>query len=89
MDAVRDRALQLIKQIGPKQLSELGGKNHDRWKNISRGAIRISTVEVGVLAEAYPEYALWLISGRVEPENGHRSPDYDEANRNLDDQNAG
>jgi len=89
MDAVRDRALQLIKQIGPKQLSELGGKNHDRWKNISRGAIRISTVEVGVLAEAYPEYALWLISGRTEPENGHRSPDYDEANQNLTGRNAG
>ena len=89
MDSVRDRALQLIKQIGPKQLSELGGKNHDRWKNISRGAIRISTVEVGVLAEAYPEYALWLISGRIEPENGHRSPDYDEANRNLASPNAG
>ena len=89
MDAVRDRALQLIKQIGPKQLSELGGKNHDRWKNISRGAIRISTVEVGVLAEAYPEYALWLISGRVEPENGHRSPDYDEASRNLTGLSAG
>lgn len=88
MDAVRDRALQLIKQIGPKQLSELGGKNHDRWKNISRGAIRISTVEVGVLAGAYPEYALWLISGRIEPENGHRSPDYDEANRNLTDLNV-
>lgn len=83
MDAVRDRALQLIKQMGPKQLSELGGKNHDRWKNISRGAIRISTAEVGVLADAYPEYALWLISGRIEPENGHRSPEYDEANRNL------
>lgn len=89
MDSVRDRALQLIKQIGPKQLSELGGKNHDRWKNISRGAIRISTVEVGVLAEAYPEYALWLISGRIEPENGHRSPDYDEAHRNLANPNAG
>ena len=81
MDAVRNRALQLIRTVGPKHLSELGGKNYERWRNISGGKIRISTEEVGILADAYPQYALWLISGRVEPEHRHRSPDYDEANR--------
>ena len=89
MDGVRDRALQLIKVVGPKRLSEKGGKNYDRWRNISSNKIRISTEEVGILADAFPEYALWLISGRVEPENGHRSPDYDEAHSNLPNQNAG
>ncbi len=75
MDAVRDRALLLIKKLGPRRLSNMGGKNYDRWRNISSEKIRISTVEVGVLAEAFPEYALWLVSGRVEPQNGHISPD--------------
>ncbi|OEC38492.1 DNA-binding protein [Pseudomonas sp. 1D4] len=75
MDAVRNRALQLIRAVGPKHLSELGGKNYERWRNISGGKIRISTDEVGILAEAYPQFALWLISGRTEPENGHISPD--------------
>jgi len=89
MDSVRDRALQLIKAVGPKRLSEKGGKNYDRWRNISSEKIRIGTEEIGILAEAFPEYALWLVSGRVEPEGGHRSPDYDEANRNLIDQDAG
>lgn len=89
MDSVRDRALQLIKAVGPKRLSEKGGKNYDRWRNISSEKIRIGTEEIGILAEAFPEYALWLVSGRVEPESGHRSPDYDEANRNLIDQDAG
>lgn len=89
MDAVRDRALQLIKAISPKRLSEKGGKNYDRWRNISAEKIRIGTEEISILAEAYPEYALWLVSGKVEPEHGHRSPDYDAANSNLPNQNAG
>lgn len=89
MDAVRKRALQLIRAVGPKYLSELGGKNYERWRNISGGKIRISTEEVGILADTYPHYALWLISGRIEPENGHRSPEYDEAHRNLTNQSAG
>lgn len=75
VDAVRERALLLIKKVGPKELSELGGKNLDRWKNISKGTIRISTEELGILAKLFPEYALWLISGRVELHNGHISPD--------------
>ena len=79
MDAVWARALQLVRLAGPKQLSTLGGKNYDRWRNISRGVIRMSTTEIAVLAEAFPEYALWLVSGRIEPENGHRSPDLDKA----------
>lgn len=74
MDAVRDRALLLIKKVGPRRLSDMGGKNYDRWRNISSEKIRISTVEIGILANAFPEYALWLVSGRVEPQNGHLSP---------------
>lgn len=89
MDAVKDRALQLIRAVGPKRLSEKGGKNYDRWRNISSNKIRIGTEEVGILADAFPEYALWLVSGRIEPENGHRSPDYDEANSKLTNQSAG
>lgn len=70
-------------------MSEKGGKNYDRWRNISSNKIRIGTEEVGILADAFPEYALWLVSGRIEPENGHRSPEYDEANSNLHNQSAG
>ena len=89
MDSVRDRALRLIRVVGPKRLSEKGGKNYARWRNISSEKIRIGTEEIGILADSFPEYALWLVSGRIEPEHGHRSPEYDEANRNLTSQSAG
>lgn len=89
MDEVRDRVVLLIRKVGPKRLSEIGGKNHDRWKNISRGVIRPGTEEVGILAQVFPEYALWLVTGGIEPEHGHRSPEYDEAHSNLPNQSAG
>lgn len=89
MDEIRDRAVQLIRAAGPKKLSQAGETNHERWKNISKGAIRMSTEEMGVLVKLFPEYALWLVSGRIEPEHGHRSPSYDEANSNLPNQSAG
>lgn len=75
MDAILNRALLLIRMAGPKRLSELGGTNHERWKNISKGAIRMGTEELGVLAGLYPQYALWLISGRVATEIGQACPD--------------
>ncbi|WP_394238426.1 hypothetical protein [Pseudomonas anguilliseptica] len=42
-----------------------------------------------MLVKIYPQYALWLASGQIAPEVGQTSPDYDEANRNLSQPNAG
>lgn len=89
MDEIRDRAVQLIRIAGPKKLSQAGETNHERWKNISKGAIRMSTEEMGVLVKLFPEYALWLVSGRTEPENGHRSPEYDLVNLSFSGQSVG
>jgi hypothetical protein len=35
------------------------------WKSIHEGAIRVSTEEIDVLVQIYPQYALWLASGEV------------------------
>lgn len=86
-----DRAGLLIKRLGPKKLSEAGG-NYERWRNISKGAVRISTEEIDVLVQIYPQYALWLASGQIAPECGQTSPEYDEArskNSALPNQSAG
>lgn len=89
MPSSADRARLLIKKIGPKRASETGGGSHDRWLSVSKGAVRVSTEEIDVLIEIYPQYALWLASGKIAPEIGQTSPDYDEANRNLSQHNAG
>jgi hypothetical protein len=89
MTSSADRARLLIKKLGPKKASEMGNGDHDRWKSVSKGAVRVSTDEIDVLVKVYPQYALWLSSGQIAPEIGQTSPDYDEANRNLNKPNAG
>ncbi|KIV74919.1 hypothetical protein SZ55_0276 [Pseudomonas sp. FeS53a] len=32
------------------------------------------------MANITPEYALWLVSGKIAPECGQTSPEYDQAN---------
>lgn len=78
----------MIKQLGPKKVSLHGG-DYERWKSVSKGAIRVSTEEIDVLVKIYPQYALWLASGKTAPEIGQTSPDYDEANSNLPHQSTG
>ena len=89
MNSSADRARLLIKKLGPKKASEIGNGDHDRWKSVSKGAVRVTTEEIDVLVVAFPNYALWLASGQIAPEVGQTSPDYDEANRNLSQPNAG
>ena len=79
----------MIKTVGPKKLSQMCETDHSRWLNVSKGAVRVSTDELDVLVKIYPQYALWLASGQIAPEAGQTSPDYDEANRNLSQPNAG
>lgn len=74
--------------IGPKKASECGG-DYERWRNVSKGAVRVSSEEIDVLVSIYPQYALWMVTGRILPESGQTSPDYDEANRNLTSQSTG
>lgn len=65
------------------------GIDRYRWGNIRNGKARLSDAEIDAVAKLFPQYALWLISGNVAPEAGQTSPEYDEANRNLSNQNAG
>jgi hypothetical protein len=88
MNSSSDRARLLLKLVGPKRASAQGG-DYERWRNVSKGAVRVSADEIDVLVSLYPQYALWLVSGNTAPEIGQTSPDYDEANRNLPNHNAG
>lgn len=51
--------------------------------------VRMSTEELEVLQEIFPQYQLWLISGNIAPEVGQTSPEYDEANGKLKQQGQG
>lgn len=65
------------------------GIDRYRWGNIRNGKARLSDAEIEAVAKLFPQYALWLVTGDIAPECGQTSPEYDEANRNLNSQTAG
>jgi hypothetical protein len=89
MESMQDRAIALIYKAGLGDLVRKSEINYSRWKNLRHKKARLSTEEVEVLVNLYPQYALWVASGEIAPECGQTSPDYDEANRNLTCQSAG
>jgi hypothetical protein len=76
MDEILGRAVQLVRLAGPKYLSFQGDTNHQRWKNISKGIIRMGTEEVSILLRVYPQYAVWLLTGDVVPQVEQFRPDF-------------
>jgi len=84
-----DRALQLINAASLVELSKAGETDYPRWVNIKRGRARVGADEIEILAKVFPSYRWWLLTGEVLPGDGQTSPDYDEANRNLANPNAG
>jgi len=83
MESSGDRARVLIKMHGPKKISTSSGTDHNRWKSLSKGVVRVSTEEIDILVRIYPQYALWLASGQIAPEIGQTSPAYDQAERSA------
>ncbi len=72
-----------------KERAEVNSKDYVRWQSIKRGRARIGVEEVKLLGKLYPQYRWWLMTGDVMPDKGQVSPEYEEANRNLPNQNAG
>ncbi|OQR29260.1 DNA-binding protein [Pseudomonas sp. T] len=79
----------MIKKIGPKKLSTMSDIDHDRWLSVSKGAVRVSSEEIDVMVNIFPQYALWIASGKIAPESGQTSPEYDEAQAHLKGTHAG
>lgn len=64
------------------------GIDRYRWGNIRNGKARLSDAEISAVVGVFPSYALWLVTGNIAPEIGQTSPEYDEAAKKLDNQNA-
>jgi len=88
---MRERIIAILeyKKLTAKKLEELTGIDREKWYALRKGGRRINEDDINAIVELAPEYALWLVSGKIAPESGQRSPEYDEANENLSSQNAG
>ncbi|UTW09172.1 hypothetical protein KDW96_07655 [Pseudomonas benzenivorans] len=90
MSTINDRVRTVASMAGMDRLVRETPIGSNRWRTVLYNKdVRISTDEVEELGKLFPSYRWWMVSGDVAPEIGQTSPDYDEANRNLIDQNAG
>ncbi len=65
----------LIKSAGIDTLVRSSSIGFSRWKSVLYKGIRMSTQELEVLKEIYPQYSYWLMTGEVIPEAGQTSPE--------------
>ena len=80
-----ERIRALIDIIGVDELVRQTNIGSTRWRTVRYDKrTRISTKEAQAIAEIYPQYALWIMTGQIAPEAGQTSPEYDSANEKLD-----
>ncbi|XBY67307.1 hypothetical protein ABS648_23250 [Pseudomonas solani] len=90
MELADERIRTLIDKATIDELVKKTEIKGTRWRTVRYDKrTRVSTQELSALVTLYPQYALWLASGEIAPECGQTSPDYDEADRNLTNPNAG
>lgn len=91
IERMRERIIAILerKKLTAKRLEQLSGIDREKWYALRKGARRVNEDDIKVIVEIAPEYALWLVSGKIAPECGQTSPEYDEANEKLPNTNAG
>lgn len=83
---IKERLITAIKESGVTnpELEERTGVSRYTWQNIRNKPNReIKEEEILAFCEVFPEWRWWLLTGEVMPEVGQTSPEYDEANKNL------
>lgn len=91
IERMKERIIAILerKKLTAKRLEQLSGIDREKWYALRKGARRVNEDDIKVIVEIAPEYALWLVSGRIEPAVGQTSPEYDEAIEKLPTPNAG
>ena len=82
---IRDRLIQIWDHSGlsAKALEERTGIDRSNWYSLKQERRRANEADISALADLFPQYKFWIISGEIAPEIGQTSPDFDEANNNL------
>lgn len=77
------------KKLTAKKLEEMSGIDREKWYALRNDKRRANEDDIEAIVKIAPEYALWIASGKIAPECGQTSPDYDQAHSNLSNQSAG
>jgi hypothetical protein len=73
---IKDRLISLFNRKRTSVwFEEHTGISRYRWGNIRNGKARLTDAEIEAVCNIFPQYALWLVSGKVAPEIGQISPE--------------
>ncbi|HGM6963810.1 helix-turn-helix transcriptional regulator [Pseudomonas aeruginosa] len=90
---IKARVIEILKSSGIRlpELEARTGISRYTWNNLKNPARNreIKEEEILAIAEVFPQYRWWIITGEVMPEVGQTSPEYDEAHSNLSNHSAG
>lgn len=90
---IKERVITILKasQMRLPELEEKTGISRYTWNNLKNPARNreIKAEEIEAVSKVFPQYRWWMLTGEVMPDKGQVSPEYEEANRNLPNQNAG
>lgn len=65
------------------------GIDRYRWQNVKSGRARLSEAEIEAVVNLFPNYAYWLTTGKIMPDGGQVSPEYEELARLEEPQKSG
>lgn len=82
--SIKERAIEIIKWSGlsTADLERKTGIDRYKWANLKSGKIRTTEEHMEALGQLWPEYAYWLMTGKVIPEAGQISPEIEAARLN-------
>ena len=90
---IKERVITILKSSGMRlpELEQRTGISRYTWNNLKNPARNreIKAEEIEAIVHLYPQFSLWVVSGKIAPEIGQVSPDYEVVNKNLPNQNAG
>ncbi len=59
----------------PNRMESLTGIDRDTWRNIRYGKQKVNEDHIEAACNAFPQFRLWLETGRTDPESGQIAPD--------------
>ncbi len=88
---MEERLREVVRYIGPSTLAKKTGiTERRRWQTVATDMRTKARLEdFSELIKAYPEYELYIVHGQIDLSRGQISPGYTEADRKLEERQAG
>ena len=70
----RIKEIEKYEQLSREDLAMKCGMKYTRLRNVVGGQAEIRASDLATIASAFPEYEVWLFTGKEYPEEGQISP---------------